>query len=106
MGIFKKEIKKRAFVCGHCKRSIDLSTEPDGKIKKIDGKPACVICRATKLSGFSKQIAKDKIKYETDKSKLEKISQEKALKENKEIAYASQQRIGKRFRLTPKKFLN
>jgi len=103
---FKKKIKKRAFVCGYCGGSIDKANEPNGEIKKINGKNACAVCRATKLSSLSDLIKKDKIKYETDKNKLEEISRAKALEDSKQIAYASQQRVNKRFmRLTPKKFL-
>lgn len=96
MGIFKKERKKKSFVCASCSRSIDLKTEPTGKVVLHDGKPACIICRATKFSPLSKTIAKDKIKYETDQHNQEEKSKAKALEEVKEIAWASQERA-KRF---------
>jgi hypothetical protein len=106
MGIFKKEKKKRAFVCGFCHHSIDLSTEPDGQIKKHDGKPVCVVCRATKLSPLASLIKKGKIKYETDKKFLDDKSKQDALGEVADIAFASQQKAGENFkRLSPKKFL-
>lgn len=106
MGIFKKEKKKRAFVCGFCHHSIDLSTEPDGQIKKHDGKPVCVVCRATKLTPLANLIKKGKIKYETDKKFLDEKSRQEALDEVKEIAFASQIRAGEKVaRISPKKFL-
>ena len=106
MAIFKKEKKRRSFVCAFCGRSIDLSTEPDGKIKKHDDKPVCVVCRATKLSPLSDLIKKGKIKYSTQKRNREKKSKQEALKDVMEIAYASQQKAGKGLmRLSPKKFL-
>ena len=106
MAIFKKKTTKRAFVCGYCGHSIDKDNEPNGEIKKVDGKPACAVCRATKLSKLSDLIKADKIKYETDKHILEEKSEAEAMQDIKEIAYASQQNAKKYLRrLSPKKFL-
>lgn len=98
MGIFKKKRTKKSFVCTSCTRSTNISTEPTGHIVLREGKPVCIICRATKFSPLSKQIAKDKIKYETDQHNQEEKSKAKALEEVKEIAWASQERA-KRYEL-------
>lgn len=103
---FKKKQTKRAFVCSLCGHSIDKANEPNGEIKKHDGKPVCAVCRATKLSPLASLIKKGKIKYETDKKFLEEKSQKDALGEVADIAFASQQLAGERVaRLSPKKFL-
>lgn len=105
MAIFKKKTKQ-AFVCGYCGSSIDKKNEPKGQIIERDGKPVCTLCRVAKFGKMSDMIKADKIKYETDKQVLEKRSQEKALQEVKEVAYASQIKAESLVaRLSPKKFL-
>lgn len=107
MSIFKKPTK-RAFVCGYCGGSIDKANEPDGKIIKKDGKPACAVCRATKFSSLSDLIKGNKKAYEKDKKFLDKKSQADALKDIKEVAFASQikaEKDGLTVRISPKKFL-
>ncbi len=88
----KKKALKKSFVCGFCGNSIDVNSEPNKEIKKRENKPICAVCRATKFSDISNLIKADKIKYETDKNELEKISRAKAMETVKEVAYASQQR--------------
>lgn len=105
MGIFKKEKQRRSFVCGYCGRSIDKANEPDNKIIKKDGKPACAVCRATRFSLMHKKIALDKKKHDKDLLELEEKSRLKALEDVKEIAMASQENSKETKRISPKKFL-
>ena len=95
--------KERAYQCGHCPRKILKSNEPEGFIYKKDGKPICIVCRATKLTKFSDLIKQDKASYEADQAILEEKSRADAMREVTDIAMASQ--IRARRRRQTKKFL-
>ena len=90
----KKTIKVR---CGYCPRVIFKEDETDGTFKKKNGKIMCPVCRATKLSKFSKDIKKDERIYKEDKDKQEEQSKANALKQVTDIAVASQIKAGKKY---------
>jgi len=95
----KKTIKAK---CGYCPRIIFKENETDGTFKRKDGKLICPVCRATKLSKFSGEIKKDEKKYKKDKVKQEEISKANTLKDNIDVAIASQDRAGKKYKMKPK----
>jgi len=89
---------KKAMRCGYCPRIILPEGEVGGRLHIARGKPICPTCRIMHGSKFSKQIQGDKKNYQKDKEVKEKVSNDKELKKNMEIAAASQEQAGEKAR--------
>jgi uncharacterized Zn finger protein (UPF0148 family) len=93
----KKTILKKR--CGYCPRVIFRDDEPDGEFRTLDGKIICPTCRVLKTSKLKKQIKADKKKYEAERKIQEEASSKKAKESVMDIAMASQDKIGKKYKL-------
>ena len=96
----KENFKMR---CGYCPRVIFKSDEPDGEFKKVDGKVICPVCRILKTSKHKDEIKADKKKYDKEKKKKEKKELKEEFKRISEVAVASQERAGKKYKLKKNK---
>lgn len=90
-----KTIKVR---CGYCPRIVFKKDEPDGEFKKMDGKIICPVCRIMKKSNHREEIQKDGEIYKKEKEKKEEESRKEALVETTDIAMASQDRAGRKYK--------
>ena len=93
----KKSVLKMR--CGYCPRVIFRSDETDGEFKELDKKVICPVCRVLRTSKFKDEIKKDKDKYTEIKAEEEKALNKKALEKAIDVAVASQERAGKKYRL-------
>ena len=83
----KRDYGKLTFIsCGYCSRDIIKEDEKNNEIFMKDGKPMCMICRATKLSEFNKEIKGSKRAMKRD---LKKVNKNFDKEETKRVVHVS-----------------
>lgn len=89
-GIWVKKEKPVAVACGYCPELIWKHKEANGRLFLYNNKPICARCRILKGSKMKNRILGDKKLYLKDQEVREKIEQEKANEQVRQVAMQSQ----------------
>lgn len=87
---------RKGIQCGYCPRVIFKEHEPHGKLKLVDGRPMCPVCRVTKLDKAGRFITSggERRRYDRDVIERDKLAEQLEKQRVEDIAATSVERSG------------